>query len=247
MYKDVFNDDPISDDELDLQYDFDPKHNYFADVDDLFPAWQVPVAKYLDSFPIDAALSDSNGPREVRTRETEVVVDGDGQPVLDGRGRPRRRSRTVAKVQPFRMYWRAIDPDGNICPLAVSTCRADRDKPSGDDGLGTAMRVATEKNRRGWLIVENVEGAWNPYSGKVGQDYCAWALAVMQLRRRLHAEYQRRETEQFLEEKKRQALELAKEQAQITGRIQGEAMVAAMDRAAEKHASRRPKAEAKEQ
>ena len=109
------------------------------------------------------------------------------------------------------------------------------------------MRVATEKNRRGWLIVENVEGAWNPYSGKVGQDYCAWALAVMQLRRRLHAEYQRRETEQFLEEKKRQALELAKEQAQITGRIQGEAMVAAMDRAAEKHASRRPKAEAKEQ
>ena len=194
-------DPPLSDDERTLSYVCDPAVDYYARIDAMQPPWVVPTAKYIDAgFPTSAAFSDASGPREVRT----VVMDGQG----------RRMRRT--QIMPHKRYVRAIDPQGNLCSLIVSTCRADREKPTGDDGLETMSRVIARKSKLGWLVVERDEDTHNAFAGRVGQDYAAWALAVMEHRKQIYGAWYKAETTLWYEEKKAAAIEMA--------RLQGEAM-----------------------
>src|SRR3989304_8962095 len=113
-------DPPLSDDERTLSHGCDPGVAYYARIGAMQPPWVVPTAKYIDAgFPTSAAFSDASGPREVRT----VVMDGQG----------RRMRRT--EIMPHKRYVRAIDPQGNLCSLIVSTRRAGRGEPTGAAGL----------------------------------------------------------------------------------------------------------------
>mgnify|MGYP001559015770 FL=1 len=192
----------ITEDEKRLSYSLDPKVDYFAIVDAMQPPWVPPTVKYVDAgFPTSAAFSDASGVREVRVIEKDPKT-----------GRQVRRTR----VMPHKRYVRAIDPQGNLCSLIISTCRPDRDKPDGDDGIETATRVIARKSRLGWLVVEPNADMQNPFSGKQGQDYCAWALAVGDYRRRLYSAWIRGEQTIWYGEQKARAIETAK--------LQGEAM-----------------------
>ena len=202
-HPDRFDGEPgISDDEKRLSYEFDPSKDYHAVVDSLSVPWVPPAVKYVESaYPTSAAFSDASGTREVK------MVARDGTT-----GRKTRRT----MVQPHKRYVRAIDPAGDLCSLIVSTCRPDRDKPSGDDGLETAARVIARKNRLGWLILERDEDMQNPFAAKIGQDYIAWALAVMAHRKKSHGAWLREDQTVWYSEQKARAIE--------TARLQGEAM-----------------------
>lgn len=203
-------DPPLSDDERRLSYSFDPARDYYAEIDTMQPPWVPPAAKYLEgSYPSSAAFSDASGPRELRVIEKDPRT-----------GRNVRRTRTM----PHKRYVRAIDPQGNLCSLIVSTCRPDRDKPNGDDGLETASRVIARKSRIGWVVVERDEDTHNPFSGKTGQDYAAWALAVMAYRRRIYSEWLQIEQRAWYDEQKARAIEIA----ELQGKAMGEAMKKSM-------------------
>ena len=206
---DAFAGDPaISDDERKLAYAFDPTVDYYAVIDSMQRQWVPPAAKYLEgAFPSSAAFSDASGPREVRTIEQDPAT-----------GRRVRRT----KIMPHKRYVRAIGRDGNLCSLIVSTCRPDRDKPHGDDGLETASRVIARKSRLGWLVVERDEDTHNPFSGKTGQDYAAWALAVMVHRKQIYQSWLKPGQTQWYDEQKARAIE--------TATLQGEAMGKALQK-----------------
>ncbi len=217
MYVDPFlGDPPIQDDELNASYAFDPKHDYFADIELQHPAWRPPAVEYIPkggAMASDAAFFDVGKPRELRVVTTDPAT-----------GKKTRKTQGMG----HKRYVRAIDPAGNLCGLIISTIAPDREHPNGDDGLGTFGMVIQKKNNRGWIIVENDQGVWHPHSRRTGQDYCAWALAVQALRKKKHAEHEKREQTEWLEEKKREALAVARETAAITGQINAEAISAAM-------------------
>ena len=176
MYKDIWIEDPVSSEEISIKYRVDPSKDYFVEVDRMQPAWVPENTQVIQGS--GAALSDRTGPREV---------------VIGTVGR-KKQIRTI----PYVKYVRAIDPAGNLCCFSVSTCRQTPERPDGDDGLGTYMRIISEKSKIGWLVLERDPATWNPYSGKQGQDYIAWALAVSELRKRLHAMYQKSEAQAFM-------------------------------------------------
>lgn len=157
--------------ERDLPYEFDPSVDYFAKFDEFVPKWQaIGYEKVNGSL---GAFSESVGPAEVKVA-------------------PR-----TTRVMPYMRYVRAIDPAGNVCPLSVSSVRPSPAFPDGHDKCGTLNRVIAEKNAAGWLIVENSQLMWSPYSGKAGQQYAAWALAVMKYRLVKHAEHEASEAKAF--------------------------------------------------
>ena len=102
---------------------FDEAHDYHADIDFVMPPFQVPVTEVHPNKP-GAAFDDSPEPRMVRV------------------GRGRGDVRTMPSVR----YVRAVDPQGNIGPLSISTRRPfpdpkDKGARDGHDGCGTPGRV----------------------------------------------------------------------------------------------------------
>ncbi|HYF01273.1 MAG TPA: hypothetical protein VEJ18_20285 [Planctomycetota bacterium] len=210
MDRDPFGDEPISKEERDLKFDFDPSRNYMADVDALQPPWFLPPYQTAREAP-GAAMSNETTPRMV------------------GRGRN-------LKGVPAFLYVRAIDPAGNLVQLTVSTCRPSPEYPGGDDGIGTMARVIAEKSAKGWLIVEPGPQFANPYSGKIGNEYVAWALAVMQLRQKRHAAKEATEAQAFIAKETQRAHEQAAKQTEamqnmgvVIGREVAKAVLEAKD------------------
>lgn len=169
MYCDPFQAEglfPLAEDdnktERDLPYEFKPGVDYFARFDAMLPAWRPSHYEKLASSEA-AWTEEAGGPVEVRVG--------------------RRQTRTLS----HRRYMRAIHPDGSLRQLVVSTVRATPAFPDGRDACATEMRFVAKKSGRGWIVVENVDWAMTPYSGKRGQEYAAWALAVMEYRQKRHA------------------------------------------------------------
>src|SRR5687767_8009476 len=153
--------------ERELPFEFKQGEDYFSKFDAILPKWTL--FPYEDVKGSECAFSDATGAAEVRIapRTTRVVS--------------------------YRRYVRAIDPAGNLCQLIVSTVRPSPYYKDGNDKCGTLNRVVAAKNQAGWIIVENNPMFWNPYSGKAGQQYAAWALAVMAHRQKMHAAHEKRE------------------------------------------------------
>lgn len=172
-------------DERDLDFAFDPAVDYFASVDAMMPPWRPPSYATLPGSV--AALTASAGLQEHRT------------------GR-------VVKIVSRRRYVRAIDPAGRLRQLKVSTVPTTPSHPDGNDRIGTMQRVVAEKSQRGWLIVERDPATWSPYSGRRGQEYCAWALAVGEWRRKVHEEHEKEEAKAFMSQATREANKRAEEQ-----------------------------------
>jgi hypothetical protein len=147
--------------ERDLPFEFDPKVDYFAKFDSMLPAWRPSPYKAVDGSGA-AWTADGGGP---------VVV-----PMA------KRQTRTLS----HRRYVRAIAPDGSLRQLIVSTIRATPEFKDGLDVSATLQTVIARKNARGWIVVENVDWVWNSHSGRRGQQYAAWALAVMEYRKARH-------------------------------------------------------------
>ena len=202
MFVDPFaGDPPISDEEKALEYECKPGVDYFAEFYAIHPQWVVPPAKYLDGdHPSNAAFFDIAGPREFRTTVKDPVT---------------KKNVRQTKGMGYERYFVAVDPAGSICPMIVSTIGPDRQHPSGDDGLQTAARTVAIKSQRGWLVVERYPDCWNAFSGKVGQDYAAWCMAVSKYRKAKHAAHQKQEQEEWMADRKREGLEQAKAQGEI--------------------------------
>lgn len=162
--------------ERDLPFEYDPTVDYFKKFDAIVPPWQVWKYDTEKGHGLaGTAIFDSRTDEEsVRRKGPPTVKVG------------RRRTMTVA----IRMYVRAIDPAGNLCPLQISTVPPSPQFPDGSDGLGTHQRVVAQKSARGWIVVENREAFWSPYSGKRGNEYAAWAWAVMLHRQAKHAAHE---------------------------------------------------------
>jgi len=214
VYKNPFEDDPISEEEHELSFDFDPRRDYAAEIDGMLRPWTPPTVKILDNHPISAAFSETVL-REYREKVVSTVM-------VDGK--PKKTTRVVVKGVPHIKSFRAVDPAGNLSYVTVSTCRIDRDHPTGDDGLGTDSRVVGMKQKRGWLFIEQE----HPQAKHAGKEYLAWCLAVSQYRKQIHAAHERKEEHQWMEAKKQEALALAREQANITGAITGRAIAEAV-------------------
>lgn len=175
--------------ERNLPFEYKPSVDYFAKFDAMLPMWQLRPYK---------------------------VIEGSGAALFDKRGAPevkigRRKTQTVS----LRKYYRAIDPAGNLCQLTVSTVPPSPEHPTGDDGIGTMARVIAMKNQRGWIIVERDQACWNPYSGKAGDEYAAWALAVMVHRKAAHAAHEKEQAKLH----KSQLIRAAEEQTKATREI----------------------------
>lgn len=177
-----------------LPFCFDPKHDYLADVEELCPTYEVPKIDHNPLMP-GVAFSDARGTRE-------VVIPGTN-------------TRNTMKYFP---YVRAVDLQGNVHPLSISTIRPypdpqDRLRHEGIDGCGTESRVKDEKRRKGWLILDPSE--W--MNGRTGQEYLAWALAVAEKRRLANEAWQDREAEiEVPKAQKRYLAEQAKYQNEVT-------------------------------
>jgi hypothetical protein len=182
--------------ERDLPFDFKPDVDYFAKFDDLLPPFRI--FKYEAEKGSEAAFSNATAPPEVKVSKRQV--------------------RTVS----HRRYVRAIDPGGNLCQLGVSTVRPSPVYPDGYDRCGTFMRVVQTKSQKGWIIVENDQRVWNLDAGKKGQQYAAWALAVMEFRQKRHAEHQALEAQAFMS----RAEKAAEKQGEIIARAIREGMEA---------------------
>jgi hypothetical protein len=162
--------------ERELPFEYDPRVDYFKKFDAIVPRWEVWRYETEKGDGLaGAAIFDS--------RTDEMSVRRKGPPTVK---MGRRRTMTVS----IRMYVRAIDPAGNVCPLHISTVPPSPQFPDGNDGLGTHQRVVAQKSRSGWIVVEPVEAFWSPYSGKRGNEYAAWAWAVMLHRQAKHAAHE---------------------------------------------------------
>lgn len=159
--------------ERDLPFEYKPGVDYFAKFDAMLPAWRPAVYATLPASHA-AFTEDGGGPVEVRVG--------------------RRQTRTLA----HRRYVRAIAPDGTLRQLIISTVRPTPAFPDGLDACGTHHRLPAKKSARGWIVVENIDSMWTPYVQLRGQQYAAWALAVMEYRRKRHAEYEASEATAFM-------------------------------------------------
>lgn len=174
--------------ERDLPYDFKPNVDYFAKFDAILPPWQViPFREMPGSH---AALSD--------------IDKGDGTGPPEIKVAPR-----TTRVVSFRRYVRAIAPDGSLRQLVISSVRPTPAYRDGHDKAGSKQRVISDKSAKGWIVVENDVSVWNPYSGKTGQQYAAWAWAVMEYRQKRHAAYEA----EYAENHKNQQTRAMEEQA----------------------------------
>lgn len=174
----------LTDEEKALTFEFDPTHDYFADVDKIVPPYRLPGYQ-THSLQGGAAFENSSGVREVAVG-------------------PQKTQR-----MPFIRYVRAVDPAGGIMPLSISTCRPSPEYPEGLDGFHMD-RVLADKRRKGWLILERDE--ISPYAGKVGQPYCAWALAVAKKREAAHAKKMDEDAQTWMSAAQRKSIEMQAEQ-----------------------------------
>ena len=181
--------------EAKLAYEFDPDRDYMNEVDAVTPAWVPPADIQRDARVPGAALHTRSNIRPTMVR----MADGS--------------LRTI----PAKRYVRAVDPQGNIHPLSISTVTPGPgpndpfEFADGFDRLGTETRVLAEKKRRGWLILEPSE----MMNGLTGSEYICWALAVAADRRRRHAEYEAQERDNFMSQAARRAMEEQKKQAGV--------------------------------
>ena len=158
--------------ERDLPFEFDPRVDYFAKFDAILPPWQPAHYEKLPSS--GAAWTEDSSPVEVRM--------------------PKRKVLTLS----HRRYARAIHPDGGLRQLIISTVRATPAFPDGLDACATAQRFTAKKANRGWLVVENVDWMWSSFAGRRGQEYAAWAWAVMEYRQKRHAAHEAGEAQAFM-------------------------------------------------
>lgn len=246
MNREPFDGDPaISEDEFELEFDFDPKHDYMADVNAMYPGWRIPGAAdgvtYMPpgGAPSSAAFSDVGGPREVHS----VTKTATG--AVDAKGRPKLRTERRVLALPHKPYVRWIDLAGNLGALLVSSVRPDKENPTGDDGTMTSR--IDKKQRRGGIVLEGPEGDAfrNPWAPYAGQQYTAWALAVAQHRKALHATYTKQEQTQWEEEKRKELRAMNAENAAATGVAIGAAMKDALKEVVSevRGADRKPKVE----
>ncbi len=170
------------------------------------PEWTLPEYKEDRHFNggavAGAAFFSTKKEERGGSRPRESIADASAKPVDVVTDTRIRRS-------PSMKYIRAVDPQGNIVPLVVSTVNASPDFPGGDDGLGTDQRVRAEKQRRGWLILE--KGQYG-YNGTTGLAYLQWALAVADDRRKRHLEWEKSEREALMSRAEKQSLALQEKQ-----------------------------------
>ena len=160
---------PLAEDEgkteRDLPFEIRPGVDYFAKFDEIMPPWQPAAYERLPSSAA-AWTEEAGGPIEVRMA--------------------RRRILTLS----HRRYARAIHPDGGLRQLIISTVRATPAFPDGFDACATQHRFTSKKWSRGWIPVENWDWIWTPFAGRRGQEYAAWAWAVMEYRQKRHSAYE---------------------------------------------------------
>lgn len=220
---------PITDEERDLPFEYDPSKDYFAEVDKRCPPYQVPHVLYpaAGGQPTKVALSDASGTREVAVR-VDVPEDG------------KRRKRTVRMVMGHRRYVRAVDLAGAIQQLTVASMRPDWDNQVGVDSY-TQQRTVMLKSGRGWLVLERERSMMNPYAPFIAEPnrYCAWALAVADMRKKIHEEHIHADAR----EKEEGVLRIEREKAAIHGAAMAESMERGMDKAFDRAAKKKDKAD----
>jgi len=175
--------------ENEIKYVVDPNRDYMADVDDTVPPWFAEPYKTSEMVATGAALT--------------PCEDGE---VFRDVPRTVERKRNQYAVSHIR-YERALDPNGFICAVNTSTTRPGPGHEDGDDGIGTATRVRSEKMQQGWLWLEP---GWS-HRGRVGDDYLAWVFAVKEQRQKMHEKRQAEEAEEFLS----QAAQMLKKQMSL--------------------------------
>jgi hypothetical protein len=159
--------------ERDLPFEYTPGVDYFKKFDALLPPWRP--AQYEKVAASDAAWTENGGgPVEVRVG--------------------RRETRTLS----HRRYARAIAPDGSLRQVTISTVRPTPKFPDGLDACMTHARFPAKKSALGFLFVENEPIFWSPFAGRRGQEYAAWAWAVMEYRKAHHAEYEAKEAKAYM-------------------------------------------------
>lgn len=175
--------------ELNLSYTVDPRRDYRDEVNAAHPPW-TPAPYQTDAVAPSAALADQppKSPREVYDHK-------------------RRRTYVTSHIKTER----ALDPNGLICPVHVSSARPTPDSPGGDDGIGTYHRVRGEKQNSGWLFLEPGDA----FMGRSGDEYLAWVFAVRDVRK---ARY---EAEQAANDAEHQSkvVQLLKQQANMVGEM----------------------------
>lgn len=152
-------------DELKLQYKSDSRKDYMGVVDEQIPGWIPAEYSTSDLIPgVAFAFEQPKTPRQIERKGKTFTV-------------------------PHQKYIRGIDPNGFIHPVTISTARPgpptedEPFRPTGDDGLGTAPRVMSEKQMlNGWLWVE----PGSEFRGLTGPDYFAWAFAVRDARKKAY-------------------------------------------------------------
>lgn len=142
-----------------LPFKVDESRDYMAEIDKACPPWRPSPYSKSDVLSSSAAFSDNTGPN--------VFVDMDAG---------------AEYSTPHNRFVRAINPQGHIVSLLVSTCRPSPERPDGDDGLGTYDRVIAEKMRRGWRILEPESS----FEGRYGAEYLAWCLEVQKFRKAIN-------------------------------------------------------------
>lgn len=174
--------------ERDLPFDFKPGVDYFKRFDAILPPWRpAPFSAMPGSHAALTPHTESNGPIEARIGK--------------------RQTRTLS----HRRYVRAVHPDGGLRQLVIASCRTSPYYPDGFDKAGTLQRLIVQKGSKGWLIVEPEPLVWNILSGRQGQEYAAWALAVMEYRVRRTKAYTTLEGEAFKAQSVREANARAEE------------------------------------
>jgi hypothetical protein len=168
--------------ERDLPYEFKPGVDYFAKFDAIMPPWTIGMSTY-QKVPLSSAAwtEDAGGPVEVRM--------------------PKRRVLTLS----HRRYARCVHPDGGLRQLIISTVRATPAFPDGFDACATAQRFTAKKWNLGWIPVENADWIWTPFAKLRGQEYAAWAWAVMEYRQKRHAAHEASEGQAFMSRAERAA------------------------------------------
>lgn len=192
---------PLAEDEnkteRDLPFECTPGVDYFAKFDALLPAWRPAAYDKVQSS--DAAWTETGG-----------------GPVVVKVGR--RETRTLS----HRRYARAIAPDGSLRQVTISTVRPTPAYPDGLDACMTHARFPAKKSALGFIFVENEPILWSPFAGRRGQEYAAWSWAVMEYRKRKHAEYEAKEAKAFMSK------------AELAAEKQADALTKALEKLAER-------------